>query len=114
MKLKNHIDGNPHLHPTTTMATHTSTTMNPQKNPIQNQHLPCIWSSQSEFKAENQDKKKKNPIIKCNLHDQRPKKKKPRWNHKEKTQMKPSDCPIGTLPSLERAIRQRGRREGGD
>ena len=59
MKLKNHIDGNPHLHPTTTMATHTSTTMNPQKNPIQNQHLPCIWSSQSEFKAENQDKKKK-------------------------------------------------------
>ena len=33
--------------------------MKPQKNPIQNQHLPCIWSSQSKFKIENQAKKKK-------------------------------------------------------
>ena len=112
MKLKNHIDSNPHLHPTTTMATHTSTTMNPQKSPIQNQHLPCIWSSQSEFKAENQAKKKTQSS--SAIYMTKDQKKKPRWNHKEKTQMKPSDCPIGTLPSLERAIRQKGRREGGD
>ena len=85
-KLKNHIDGNPTSTPTTTTTTHTSSTMNPQKSPIQNQHLPCIWSSQSEFKAENQAKKKTQSSSAIYMTKDQKKnpdeitKRKPRWN----------------------------------